>query len=164
MKTRSWRGALPIGGLLAFLALVAVAAAGHAPSRERAGPARLPRRLLQDYIATLSILIMPVGAVLILWAMLMKNVYKDVPLKSKEVPLHGVPRPFIQVAIIIALIVIALRFGPFIDRSKLAGGRQATERRARRRPPGQLSTSRSSSGCRCSWSARSSSASAARWS
>ena len=26
---------------------------------------------------------------LILWAMLMKSVYKDVPLKSKEIPLHG---------------------------------------------------------------------------
>jgi hypothetical protein len=112
---RSWRSVLAIGGLLAFLALVAVAAAGHAPSAGESRPSAPAPHLLQDYIATLFILIMPVGVLVILWAMLMKNVYRDVPLKSKEIPLHGVPRPFIQVAIIIALIALGLRFGPFFD-------------------------------------------------
>jgi hypothetical protein len=112
---RSWRSVLAIGGLMAFLALVAVAAAGHAPSAGASQPSAPAPQLLQDYVATLFVLIMPVGVLLILWAMLMKNVYKDVPLKSKEVPLHGVPRPYIQVAIIIALMAIGLRFGPFFD-------------------------------------------------
>jgi Domain of unknown function (DUF4129) len=112
---RSWRSVLAIGGLLAFLALVAVAAAGHAPSGGASRPSAPAPHLLQDYIATLFVLIMPVGLLIIVWAMLMKNVYRDVPLKSKEFPLHGVPRPFIQVAIIIALIAIGLRFGPFFD-------------------------------------------------
>jgi hypothetical protein len=112
---RSWRSVLAIGGLLAFLALVAVAAAGHAPSAGTSRPSAPAPQLLQDYIATLFVLMMPVGLLIIGWAMLMKNVYRDVPLKSKEIPFHGVPRPYIQVAIIIALIAIGLRFGPFID-------------------------------------------------
>ena len=124
---RSWRSVLAIGGLMAFLALVAVAAAGHAPSPGASQPSAPAPRLLQDYIATLFVLLMPVGVLIILWAMLMKNVYKDVPLKSKEIPLHGVPRPYIQVAIIIALIAIGLRFGPFIDNNKPFGGSEGEQ-------------------------------------
>ena len=75
---------------------------------------------------------MPVGVLLILWAMLMKNVYRDVPLKSKEIPLHGVPRPFIQVAIIIALIGIALHYGPFFD-NEAPELRRRRERRKERK-------------------------------
>jgi hypothetical protein len=136
---RSWRSVLAIGGLLAFLALVAVAAAGHAPSAGASRPSAPAPQLLQDYIATLAILIMPVGALLILWAMLMKNVYKDVPLKSQEIPLHGVPRPFIQVAIIIALIALGLRFGPFFDNEGQSSGGSEAKKEKRKAPdqPGQ---------------------------
>ena len=125
---RSWRSVLAIGGLMAFLALVAVAAAGHAPSSGASQPSAPAPRLLQDYIATLAILIMPVGLLLIVWAMLMKRVYENVPLKSKEIPLHGIPRPFIQVAILIALIALSLRFGPFFDNEpKGSAGSAATK-------------------------------------
>ena len=51
---RSWRSVLAIGGLLAFLALVAVAAAGHAPSAGASRPSAPAPHLLQDYIATLA--------------------------------------------------------------------------------------------------------------
>jgi Domain of unknown function (DUF4129) len=135
---RSWRSVLAIGGLLAFLALVAVAAAGHAPSAGESRPSAPAPHLLQDYIATLFLLIMPVGALLILWAMLMKRVYADVPLKSTEIPLHGVPRPYIQVAIIIALIGIALHYGPFFDderkRPEPAGAGAGKKEKANDRP------------------------------
>lgn len=125
---RSWRSVLAIGGLMAFLALVAVAAAGHAPSSGASQPSAPAPRLLQDYIATLAILIMPIGLLLIVWAMLMKRVYENVPLKSKEIPLHGIPRPFIQVAILIALMAIGLRFGPFFDNeTKGSAGSAATK-------------------------------------
>ena len=50
---RSWRSVLAIGGLMAFLALVAVAAAGHARRGESRPSAPAPH-LLQDYIATLA--------------------------------------------------------------------------------------------------------------
>jgi hypothetical protein len=107
---RAWRSVLAIGGLTAFLALVAVAAAGHAPSAGASQPSTPAPTLLRDYIATLAILVMPVGLLLIVWAMLMKRIYQDVPLKSKEIPLHGIPRPYLQVAIIIAAIAIGLHF------------------------------------------------------
>jgi Domain of unknown function (DUF4129) len=136
---RSWRSVLAIGGLMAFLALVAVAAAGHAPSSGASQPSAPAPRLLQDYIATLAILIMPIGALLILWAMVMSRVYKEVPLKSKEIPLHGIPRPFIQVAILIALIALGLRFGPFFDNEdKGSAGSAATkEEKAKKTEPAQ---------------------------
>ena len=107
---RSWRSVLAIGGLTAFLALVAVAAAGHAPSSGASQPSAPAPALLKDYIATLAILVVPIGLLITLWMMLMKRVYADVPLKSKMALLHGVPRPYITLAVIIALIAIGLRF------------------------------------------------------
>ena len=90
---RAWRSVLAIGGLMALLALVAVAAAGHAPSSGASRPSTPAPSLLQDYVATLALLIMPVGVVLVLWAAVMSRVYKDVPLKtSNAYPIRGVPR------------------------------------------------------------------------
>jgi Domain of unknown function (DUF4129) len=106
---RSWRSVLAIGGLMALLALVAVAAAGHAPSSGASQPSVAVPRLLKDYIATLGILSIPLGLLIIIWAMLMQRVYKDVPLKSKT-QLHGVPPAYIAIAVLIALIAIGIRF------------------------------------------------------
>ena len=119
---RAWRSVLAIGGLMALLALVAVAAAGHAPSAGASRPSAPAPRLLQDYIATLALLIMPLGLILIVWAALMARVYKDVPLKTPTAyPIRRVPRPYIQIAILIAIIALALRFHPF-DRSDQGAG------------------------------------------
>jgi membrane protease YdiL (CAAX protease family) len=106
---RSWRSVLAIGGLMALLALVAVAAAGHAPSSGASQPSAAAPRLLKDYIATLGILSIPLGLLIIIWAMLMQRDYKDVPLKSKT-QLHGVPPAYIAIAVLIALIAIGIRF------------------------------------------------------
>jgi Domain of unknown function (DUF4129) len=111
---RAWRSVLAIGGLMALLALVAVAAAGHAPSSGASRPSAPAPKLLQDYVGTLALLIVPVGVILVVWTSLMSRVYKDVPLKkSKAFPVRGIPRPFIQIAIIFALIALAVRFHPF---------------------------------------------------
>jgi Domain of unknown function (DUF4129) len=118
---RAWRSVLAIGGLMALLALVAVAAAGHAPSSGASRPSTPAPKLLQDYVATLALLIMPIGAVLVLWAAVMSRVYKDVPLKTKGYPVRGVPRPFVQIAIILALIALALRFHPFDNGNEGSG-------------------------------------------
>jgi hypothetical protein len=107
---RSWRTVLAIGGLTALLALVAVAAAGHAPTSGASQPSASPPRLLRDYVATLAILIVPIGALITVWLLLMKRVFKDVPLKTKEIPLHGVPRPYLTLAVLIVLLAIGLRF------------------------------------------------------
>jgi len=106
---RSWRSVLAIGGLMALLALVAVAAAGHAPSSGASQPSAPTPRLLKDYLATLGLLSIPLGLLIVVWAMLMQRVYKDVPLKSKT-QLHGVPPAYIAIAVLIALIVIGIRF------------------------------------------------------
>ena len=102
---RSWRSVLAIGGLMAFLALVAVAAAGHAPSSGASQPSAPAPRLLQDYIATLGLMAMPIGLLIIIWMLLMKRVFVDAQLKSKGNPLS----PYITVALIIGLIAIGLR-------------------------------------------------------
>src|SRR5687768_14552324 len=106
---RAWRSVLVIGGLMAFLALVAIAAAGHAPSAGADQPSTPAPRLLQDYIATLALLIMPIGMGLIIWAALLKRVYKDVPLKkSTEIPFLHVPvRPAISIAVIFVLLALS---------------------------------------------------------
>jgi hypothetical protein len=111
---RTWRSVLAIGGLMAFLAIVAVAAAGHAPSAGASRPSTPAPKLLSDYIATLAILVMPIGLILIVWASLMSRVYKDVPLKTtKAFPMPARGRPFVQVAVIIAVVAFFLRFHPF---------------------------------------------------
>ena len=84
---RAWRSVLAIGGLMAFLAIVAVAAAGHAPSAGASRPSTPAPRLLQDYVATLAILIMPIGIVLIVWAMVMPPGLQGRPAQDVE----GVP-------------------------------------------------------------------------
>jgi uncharacterized protein DUF4129 len=119
---RAWRSVLAIGGLIALLALVAVAAAGHAPSAGASRPSAPAPKLLQDYIATLALLIMPLGLILIVWAALMARAYKDVPLKTPAAfPVKSAARPYIQVAILIAIIALALRFHPFDRRDQGAG-------------------------------------------
>ena len=105
---RSWRSVLAIGGLMALLALVAVAAAGRAPSSGASQPSAAPT-LLKDYILTLSLLSIPIGLLIVVWAMLMQRVYKDVPLKSKT-QLHSAPRTYIAIAVLVALVAIAIRF------------------------------------------------------
>lgn len=119
---RAWRSFLAIGGLMAFIAIVAVAAAGHAPSSGASRPSAPAPKLLLDYIVTLSILIMPIGLGLIVWAGVMSRMYKNVPLKSsKQFPIV-LPRPWIQVAVVFAALALALHFFDPSERPKGAGG------------------------------------------
>jgi Domain of unknown function (DUF4129) len=120
---RAWRSVLAIGGLMALLALVAVAAAGHAPSSGASRPSAPTPKLLQDYVGTLALLIVPVGMILIVWASLMSRAYKDVPLKKpKAFRIGGAPRPLMQIAIMIALIALVVRFHPFNNGKQETGG------------------------------------------
>src|SRR5262245_3717195 len=120
---RTWRSVLAIGGLMAFLAIVAVAAAGHAPSSGSSRPSTPAPKLLIDYITTLAILVLPAGMIVIVWASLMSRVYKDVPLKTTKsyLPMRSTARPLVQVAIIIALIAFFLRFHPFGNNQQGSG-------------------------------------------
>jgi membrane protease YdiL (CAAX protease family) len=119
---RAWRSVLAICGLMALLALVAVAAAGHAPSSGASRPSTPAPTLLQDYVGTLALLLMPVGVILFVWAALARRFYKDVPLKRpNEFRVTGGGRRFVQLAIILALLALVVRFHPFANRQQGSG-------------------------------------------
>src|SRR4029453_2938608 len=104
---RGWRSVLAIGGLMALLALVAVAAAGHAPSSGASRPSAPAPRLIQDYVDTLALLLLPVGVIIFVWAALVRRFYNDVPLKRpNEFRVTGGGRRFVQLAIILALLAL----------------------------------------------------------
>jgi membrane protease YdiL (CAAX protease family) len=119
---RAWRSVLAIGGLTALLALVAVAAAGHAPSAGASRPSTPAPNLVQDYVGTLALLLLPVGVVIFVWAALVRRFYKDVPLKRRnEFRVTGGGRRFVQLAIILALLALVVRFHPFDNRQQGPG-------------------------------------------
>jgi hypothetical protein len=109
---RAWRSVLAISGLLAMLAVVAVAAAGHAPAGGASRPSTSTPRLVQDYIATLALIMLPIGAGLIIWARLLSKQYAGVPLKSSPMyPFQVVPKPFVVVTLVFVALFIAVRYG-----------------------------------------------------
>ena len=119
---RAWRSVLAIGGLMALLALVAVAAAGHAPSAGASRPSTPAPQLVQDYVGTLALLLMPVGVIIFVWAALMSRMYRDVPIKRpNSFPVRGSGRRFSQIVILIVLIALLVRFHPFSNRQQGSG-------------------------------------------
>ena len=67
------RAFLAVAGVSALVALVAVASRGNAPRLGEDAPVGRPPALIADYLATLALLIVPLGAVLIVWGMLQKR-------------------------------------------------------------------------------------------
>src|SRR5215218_8161820 len=125
MKTPSWRGVLPIVGLLGMLAVVAVAAAGHSPAGGASRPSTGTPKLVQDYLATLFLIMMPIGAYLIFWAAFLRRAYANVPLKKS--PLYPgliVPKPLLTVAFIFVVLFIAVRWA-HPTHNPLSGGTAA---------------------------------------
>jgi hypothetical protein len=99
-----------LGGVLALLAVVAVASASHAPGTGTSRPAAPAPALLRDYIATLAILIVPLGALIFVWAAILKKTYRHVPLQSKEIPMHVAPQPIVWFAAFLIAAAVALHF------------------------------------------------------
>jgi Domain of unknown function (DUF4129) len=111
MKTPFWRGALPIVGLLGMLAVVAVAAAGHSPVGGSSRPTAATPKLVQDYLATIFLIMMPIGAYLIFWAGFLRRAYADVPLKKSPLfPGQVVPKPLVTVALVFVALFIFVRW------------------------------------------------------
>src|SRR6185295_7585877 len=113
MTTRSWRGVAAVAGLLGLLALVAFAAAGHAPAGGTSRPSASTPSVLKDYLATIALVMLPVGAFIVFWAAFMKRVYKDMPQKSQAFPFQVAPKPFAYVTafFVVLLIVVLLSRG-----------------------------------------------------
>ena len=111
MKTPSWRGVLPVVGLIGMLAVVAVAAAGHSPAGGSSRPSTGTPNLVKDYIGTIALIMMPIGAFLIFWSAFLRRAYANVPLKKSPLyPGQIVPKPLVTVVAIFALLFIAVRW------------------------------------------------------
>jgi hypothetical protein len=67
------RAFLAVAGVSALVAFVAVASRGNAPRLGEDAPVGRPPALIADYLATLALLIVPLGAVLLVWGMLQKR-------------------------------------------------------------------------------------------
>jgi hypothetical protein len=125
MKTPSWRGVLPIVGLIAMLAVVVVAAAGHSPAGGASRPSTGTPHLVKDYMGTIALLMIPIGAFLIFWSAFLKRAYANVPLKKSPLyPGQIAPKPLVTVAFIFVVLFIAVRWGHG-NNDPLAGGAAA---------------------------------------
>ena len=72
-------------------------------------------------MATIFLIMMPVGAFLIFWAAFLRRAYADVPLKSSLYPGHIPPKPLVTVAAVFVILFIAVRWGHPTN-NPLAGG------------------------------------------
>jgi hypothetical protein len=112
MTERSWRGVAAVAGLLGLLALVAFAAAGHAPAGGTSRPSASTPAVVKDYIGTIALIMLPVGACVIFWAAFLKRAYKDVPLKtSSAFPFQVAPRPVTGVVAVFIVLALLVHFG-----------------------------------------------------
>jgi hypothetical protein len=94
------RAFLAVAGVSALVALVAVASRGNAPRLGEDAPVGRPPALIADYLATLALLIVPLGAVLIVWGMLQKRM---APVRK-----GGVKRsPLTSLVLFLALVAFA---------------------------------------------------------
>jgi|SRR6266511_910859 len=76
---RSWRAPLAIVALLGLFVLVAVAAAGRAPGVGEDRPNAPAPSFIADYLATLSLLLVPLGAILVFWSMFQRRARQAQP-------------------------------------------------------------------------------------
>lgn len=109
MRARSWRTVAAIGGLLGLVGVVAVAAAGHAPGRGQSAPSAQVPTLLRDYAATLALLVVPIGLVLVVWAALLRRM--DIPMmKPTPYALQVSVKPLYVLAGIAVALALAFHF------------------------------------------------------
>jgi hypothetical protein len=101
---RSWRSVLAIGGLLGLVGIVAVAAAGRAPGGGEARPSAHSPTLIADYVGTMALLVIPAGAVLIVWMTFMRKSYEA----QTGIKRRSGMRLFVVIAILIAALLFAV--------------------------------------------------------
>ena len=88
-------------------------------------------------MATIFLIMMPVGAFLIFWAAFLRRAYADVPLKKSSLyPGHVPAKPLVTVAGIFVILFIAVRWGHPTYNS-LGGGAAAGGKSGAQTQPGQ---------------------------
>jgi hypothetical protein len=105
------RAFLAVAGVFALVAFVAVASRGNAPRLGEDAPVGRPPALIADYLATLALLIVPLGAVLIVWGMLQKR------MAPKRKGGTAIGSPFARVLAFIALVGLAFWAVAHLDRN-----------------------------------------------
>lgn len=83
-RLRAWLG---IAGVFALVAVVAVASRANAPRLGEDAPAGRPPALLADYVATLALVIVPLGAVLLVWAAFQRRALQSTRVRDRRAPL-----------------------------------------------------------------------------
>jgi uncharacterized protein DUF4129 len=84
------RAFLGIAGVCALVALVAVASRANAPRLGEDAPSGRPPAVLADYLATLALLLVPLGAVIVVWTAFQRRVTPSRTLKGRRSPLASV--------------------------------------------------------------------------
>jgi MFS family permease len=140
MRERSWRGIAAVGGLLGLVGVVAVAAAGRSPGGGESRPSAHAPTLVADYLATIFVILMPIGAVAILFLLASRRA--EQVRQSKGHNWLGLFMGFVA----LALVLIAATHGPFANRfgreptrggtvAKPAKAKPAEEKKATPSPP-----------------------------
>jgi hypothetical protein len=105
MREQSWRGVAAVGGLLGLVAVVAVAAAGHAPGGGESRPRAHAPTLLVDYLSTIvAVFIVPAGLLFFFTAAFMA--------RGQRAKRHqGGSRSLVVTVLVVAAILVAATQG-----------------------------------------------------
>jgi MFS family permease len=76
MRERSRRTVVVVGGLLGLVAVVAAASAGHAPGRGESRPSADVPTVLADYVASIALVVMTLGALVVLAVVISGHSYE----------------------------------------------------------------------------------------
>src|SRR5438876_8849326 len=99
VSARARNALLALAALLALIALVAIVSAGQAPGIGRQRPTASAPGLLADYVGTLALLLVPIGAFMFVYAMTQRRVAKTLTrVRSRPAWL-----PLIGVAVLLVL-------------------------------------------------------------
>ncbi len=133
MKERSWRTVAAVGGLLGLVGVVAVAAAGHAPGGGESRPSADAPTLVADYLATFLAVLMPLGAIVVVFLLAAGRVQHTKQDKGKRMS-----SMVMGLAALAAALIIVTQ-GPWADwfnRSNPKGG-NAAPKPAKEKPKGK---------------------------
>ncbi len=107
MRERSWRTVAAVGGLLGLVGVVAVAAAGRSPGGGESAPSADAPGLLADYLATIALLMVPAGALLVFFSMFVRRGYRA----DRGGRRAGGPQSLIVTAAVLVAVLVIVQQG-----------------------------------------------------
>lgn len=107
MRARSWRTVAAVGGLIGLVGVVAVAAAGRAPGGGESRPSAHAPTLLADYLSTVALLMVPAGALLLVFAAFVRRGYSA----DKGGRRAGGPRTLVVTGLVLVAVLAIMHQG-----------------------------------------------------